>query len=500
MYICMLLQDEDQTKFGFLEDQQRIHRGVFSLDQEKSIIYQVLGDIAKHVLDIVSRTYSTIHYIDGETPYLLFNNQLRIHPSAVSQLIQSSSRRTTNTETKNESTEVANNDLEEVLRITQFYDTNQMPEKKYYPSISGVLQKHRMITEAEISKVQNNVKQQINLSDERKKMFENMRPTVAFRFRTVLMGACPGDMAAAMKIAECVGGEDVAYNPAEIANCVEIEKLHFLHEMKEFELAKTSEIGDMDIAQKQQTISYLYRRHFDLSDEEVATMNSGQVSKKNKKKHLAKRYADNVVNNEQRRAEVVQHINEGIILAGQYETGLLSFSSRLSGYYHVEKHGRQAVLAFHLEKRISVPQNCLSAENISMIYFKMMPEYLFTKENLQSTIVSQDGKTLTRTWATKRGYVGYTQAPYIPVPDMDLNSDPPLYLPGETVASHYQKNKLDFLDGLLFCFLLVGLSGIVVFLLLVLVTCIALWRVMIEHLSLSCKNALDPIEKVFYQA
>ncbi|KAL6734822.1 hypothetical protein Aduo_005322 [Ancylostoma duodenale] len=397
----MLLQDEEETKFGFVENPQRIHRDDLYRDQDAKSIYQVLDHAcAEHVFDLVSRTESKIRFVNGETPYLLFNNQLWIHPSAVSQLIHGSPGGTTKTDDKNEC-EVAKNALEVVLRTTQQYDTSQISEKKYLVRIYDVLQKHQMIAEAEISAVQSRIMQQINLSDEQKKMFENMRPTIAFRFRTVLMGACLGDMAAAMKIALCVGGDDMVCNPVEIAHSIEISKIHFSMRMK----------------------------------------------------LLAMRCADSVINNEQRRAKLVKHINEGISLAVQYEMGLLPFSSPMGCYYHVEKHGTDAVPAFYFEAGIDVPQNPWSRENIFKIYFEEMPKLLFTKENYRSTIVSQDGKTITRKWATRMVYVGYTKAPYTPVPNVDLSSDSPLFLPGETIATHFQEDKKDIVFHMLLHFL-----------------------------------------------
>ncbi|RCN26895.1 hypothetical protein ANCCAN_27377, partial [Ancylostoma caninum] len=170
----------------------------------------------------------------------------------------------------------------------------------------------------------------------------------------------------------CVGGEDVACNPIEIANCVEISKLNFSRKWKEHVLALTKgeEIFNMDAKQRRQAIRCFRRKLFDLSDEDVATIDNRKVSRKTKMKLLAMRCADGVINNEQRRAEVVKHINEGISLAVQYEKGPLPFSSPLSCYYHVEKHGIDTVPAFYFEAKIDVPENPWSRENIFKIYFE----------------------------------------------------------------------------------------------------------------------------------
>ncbi|EYC16692.1 hypothetical protein Y032_0033g2790 [Ancylostoma ceylanicum] len=445
---------------------------------------------AEQVLELASTTGSNIRFANDETQDLVINNQLPIHPLAVNQLLRSYTR------TKN--TEMAKNDLEEIMRITQQYDTNQMAKKDYLECINGVLQKHQMITEAEITEVQNKI------SDENKKMFENMTAPLAFRIRTVLKGTSPGDMEAAQKIAEFmdVDGGDVAKNPFEFANCVEIQKVHFSKQVKALELAKISiiERNGMYGMQIQEAINHLYGEYFDLPHEDMLTMNDNTVSKKKKNKRLGEIFAHNVVNNNQRRAVIVQGINERITLIGLYETGPLSFSSSLSAYYHVEKHGKEAARVFYLVTSTELPEDPCTKEDVYEIYFEKMPKLLFTKENYKSTTISQDGRTITRTWANKLGYVGLTKAPYTPVAELDLPSDPPLYLPGETVASHYQKEKISLFHILLFCCSIVGISRTdIVIIVSIIVKCIVLVvfvHVMVEHFTLPSRNVLDLMVKL----
>ncbi|RCN53716.1 hypothetical protein ANCCAN_00210 [Ancylostoma caninum] len=297
-----------------------------------------------------------------------------------------------------------------------------------------------MIVRTEIIEVHNDLMQRMsNMSDDQKKMFENMRPSLAFRMRTVLKGASTGDVEAAMKIAE---SQNVAANPFSVADCVEIVKLHFSKEMKSFELEKTriNERSDMDAAQKQNAINNLYRERFGLSDNDVNTMSSKQVSNKNKAKLLADRYANVLTNDSVRRAAVVQHINEIIGQMRAYaRTEQFFHGDLLSAYYHVEKHYDKTVASYYNETNTEAPQNPWTQENINEIYFKEMKNLIFSQKNYQSTLIAQDGQTKTRIWATDKKYTGYSKAPNTFVPYKDLLGNPPLYFPRETVASHFQK-------------------------------------------------------------
>ncbi|EYB88800.1 hypothetical protein Y032_0241g3372 [Ancylostoma ceylanicum] len=266
-----------------------------------------------------------------------------------------------------------------------------------------------------------------------------MRPSLAFRMRTVLKGASAGDLEAALKIAE---SQNVAGNPFGVADCVEIVKLHFGREMKSFELEKTKINGrsDMDAVQKQNAINNLYRERFGLSDNDVDTMSNKQISNKNKAKLLADRYANVLTNDGTRRAVVVQHINERIEQIKAYaKTEQFFHGDLLSAYYHVEKHFDKTVPAYYAETKTEAPENLWTQENINEVYFKEMKNHIFSQKHYQSTLVAQDGQMKTRIWATDKKYTGYTKAPNTFVPYEDLLGNPPLYFPRETVASHFQK-------------------------------------------------------------
>lgn len=84
---------------------------------------------AEQVFKLVSMTNTKICFANGETLDLLMNNEFEVHPRAVDQLNRTSVRRTTSA--KGEKTEVTVNDLEEIMRVTQKYDTNQMTKEDY---------------------------------------------------------------------------------------------------------------------------------------------------------------------------------------------------------------------------------------------------------------------------------------------------------------------------------------------------------------------------------
>lgn len=152
------------------------------------------------------------------------------------------------------------------------WSLNNLLIELWLQRIGGELQKYQMISRTEVAEVQRDIMQRMNnMSDEQKRMFENMRPSLAFRVRTVLKGSSAGkrkwwvrletkdpfsiffflspaiiasklevtgtrlhitmtlgDLEAAMKIAESL---KVASNPFGIADCVEIVKLHFNKEV-----------------------------------------------------------------------------------------------------------------------------------------------------------------------------------------------------------------------------------------------------------------------------
>ncbi|KAL6729485.1 hypothetical protein Aduo_000534 [Ancylostoma duodenale] len=297
-----------------------------------------------------------------------------------------------------------------------------------------------MMTRAEIAEVRNDIMQRTgNVSDTQRKMFENMRPSVAFRMRTVLKGTSKGDLEAAIKIAESL---NVMACPFDVANCVEVVKLHFHKELKAFELKKTkiNGNGDMSAEHKRNAINKLYEEHFGLSGEDLRTVNNSNISNKEKIEFLAERFAHNVASNGQRRAALLENIKKRMHdISAFAETESLFYGDLLSAYYHVEKHCVKTVKAFYDETNTQAPQNPWTQENIDNIYFKEMKDHLFNKKNYRSTLISQDGQTKTRIWVTDKKYTGYTTAPNLSVPYENLLDNPPLYFPGEFIASHFQK-------------------------------------------------------------
>ncbi|ETN81000.1 hypothetical protein NECAME_08802 [Necator americanus] len=218
------------------------------IDQNNRIIQAVTYMDAEQVFRLVSITQSKICFANGETLDLLINNQIEVDPRAINQLNRESVRTTRSS--KGERTEEKKNDLEEIMKVTKEFDTNKISRTDYLKRINGELQKYQMIAREEIAEVRNDVMQKMsNMTDDQKKMFEDMSPPLAFRMRTVLKGASTGDLEAAMKIAE---SQNVAADPLSVADCVEIVKLHFAKETKAFELekAKIDARADLNTEQK----------------------------------------------------------------------------------------------------------------------------------------------------------------------------------------------------------------------------------------------------------
>ncbi|ETN81001.1 hypothetical protein NECAME_08803 [Necator americanus] len=105
----------------------------------------------------------------------------------------------------------------------------------------------------------------------------------------------------------------------------------------------------------------------------MRTINKNNVSNKVKAKLLADRYADNLINNDQRRAAVTKHINKRISQIRTFaQTEQFFHGSLLSAYYHVEKHGDKTITSYYKETNQQIPSTPLTQAEIDNIYFKQI--------------------------------------------------------------------------------------------------------------------------------
>ncbi|WKY10337.1 hypothetical protein Q1695_002579 [Nippostrongylus brasiliensis] len=408
----------------FVRDKQN-NRGTNRIvDQNNRIIETVTVMDAEQVFKLISVTQSKICFANGETIDLLINNQFEVSPRAIDQMNRFSVRATNNRGVRTEETK---NDLEEVMRITKQFDENQMDRNTYLKSINDVLQKYQMITRKEISVVTEELRERsANLSEEIQNMLRNMKPTMAFRMRTVLKGTAPGDLEAAVKIAEKIAELEIAaISATSVADCVEIVKLHFRRKMEVVEQERNLAMAGAGGAA---AASNVYVEHFGLSEADMNVMNNDQVSKRDK---LTQRFAENIINNDAHRAEIVNHINARIAQIGEFaRTEQLFHGSLLSAYYHVEKHFDLTVSSYYKEIGRPVPDP-LTQQQIDDVYFSEMKNLLFNEKNYRRSLISQDGHTRTRIWAMNNKYTGYSKADNPPASYSNL-------LDGN-IASHFQK-------------------------------------------------------------
>ncbi|WKY10343.1 hypothetical protein Q1695_002583 [Nippostrongylus brasiliensis] len=366
----------------FVRDEQN-NRGTNRIvDQNNRIIEAVTVMDAEQVFKLISVTQSKICFANGETIDLLINNQFEVSPRAIDQMNRFSVRATNNQGVRTEQTK---NDLEEVMRITKQFDGNQMDRNTYLKSINGELQKYQMITREEISVVTEELRERsANFSAETREMFQDMKPSVAFRMRTVLKGTAPGDLEAAVKIAE---SQNAANSVTSVADCVEIVKLHFSRKMEVVEQERNLAMAGADGAA---AAANVYVEHFGLSEADMNVMNNDQNNL------LAQRFAENIINNDAHRAEIVNHINARIAQIGEFaRTEQFFHGSLLSAYYHVEKHFDQTVPSYYEQIGQPVPDP-LTQQQIDDVYFSKMKNLLFNEQNYKSSLISQDGHEVTK--------------------------------------------------------------------------------------------------------
>ncbi|EYC24679.1 hypothetical protein Y032_0013g2048 [Ancylostoma ceylanicum] len=418
-----------------VKNQQQDQETVTETDQNDRIIRAVAKMNADGVFRPISATKCGICLENGEILDLPINKQLETHPETIEQLIRTYAGRIRG------KIDVAN-DLEQIMRVTRQFDSGQITEEAYLKLINDELQKYQMITAAEIAEVHKHITRRMkNTSYQQKKMFENMRPSVAYRMRTVLKGASKGDIEAAMKIAESL---NMASSPFDIATCIAVVQLHFNKEMKKFKLkhAEISGKSDMGSKEKQVAIDKLYEEHFGLSKDDLELVNSSRISNKAKDKFLAERLAHGIANNNQRRAALVGYIRKRMEDIRKYaEKENLFHSDLLSLYYHVEKY-RVEIVKGETNTQPQPSGNHSTQENGEEIFFQDMSKAIFTKKNFWSILLSQDAHTKSRIWVTNKEFKGQAKASNVSVPYENLLDNPSLYFPGEFVQSHFQKYGL----------------------------------------------------------
>ncbi|PAV63706.1 hypothetical protein WR25_11483 isoform B [Diploscapter pachys] len=217
------MKDKDTKKAysDFVKNTQNCRGENTQIDQNDRIIRAVISMDAEQVFKLVAETKSTVRFATGEDIILHFNEEIRVHPSALKQMhVNPDGTRKDN--------------LREVLECTQKFknssDTSPYSEEKYLKDIKKLLSKdYRMISDTEIKAfVKNKLENSLlkSLTTEQQGYFKDLKPEEVYRLRTVISDDKTVNekfMQAAVKLAEKRGVTD---NPREIANCIEIMKMY----------------------------------------------------------------------------------------------------------------------------------------------------------------------------------------------------------------------------------------------------------------------------------
>ncbi|PAV83691.1 hypothetical protein WR25_00715 [Diploscapter pachys] len=231
---------------------------------------------------------------------------------------------------------------------------------------------------------------------------------------TQAMEVRPAAMLAAVKLAEERHVED---HLREIANCIEIIKIHANAKVKEAE-TKAKQQKPPEKLTKARENEIRTQAYNDLSSE-----NSTEMQNLNTK------------------------IDERIRIINSYPEGTKKYDSDLSAYYHTEKHGESTFQAYYKKLGKPIPENPMP-EQIYEIYHQKMPEEIIDKKYLQFDQIAQYGQTKSNIYNmdvpyrddfgknVQRIYFGVTHSERIPIQDnWNYQNEP--WSSDAKIASHY---------------------------------------------------------------
>ncbi|PAV71442.1 hypothetical protein WR25_18643 [Diploscapter pachys] len=195
------------------------------IDQNGRIIRAVTSMVAERVFEVVANTESTVRFANGEDIISHFNEEFRVHPSALEQMDQIA--------------EGEERDLQQVLQVTKDFKVGQHQIDKYLTKVGDLLNRkdgYRFISDTEINEFVEMLSGNffIDLTNEQRYYFHhlNRSPEEAYRLRTVVKDTSYNfnskTMQAAVKLAEKRGVTD---DLREIANCIEIIKIYVINKL-----------------------------------------------------------------------------------------------------------------------------------------------------------------------------------------------------------------------------------------------------------------------------
>ncbi|PAV80655.1 hypothetical protein WR25_12764, partial [Diploscapter pachys] len=224
-------------KNTLIDQNGRIIRAVTSMDAER-VFYLVskTKSTVRFAFGLVANTESVIRFPGEEDIILYFNEEFRVHPSALEQMDVIPDGR-------------KKDDLKNMLELTQKFNAevktkentgNYLTKKEtrdYLKKIGDLLKKeeYRFISDTEIEVF---IKETLNnkltkLADKQKSYFENLKPEVVYRLRQVVEDDDRLDSKSMQVVVKLAEERGVANDPREIANCIEIVKIHMNDRVKE---------------------------------------------------------------------------------------------------------------------------------------------------------------------------------------------------------------------------------------------------------------------------